>query len=207
MNSTDMRPQEQAVLRAVQDGAFCVEVPFLTQAEVIAEVNELTGVLGAKWRVLGSELNAPTLQNWLKRDIFKPASETPGIRNRLYATVDVMALAVVSCISRFGLPLEVASCTAMQFLEVLKQTDDWASEAHNLLAVRMVQDGYGVTTPDFSQKPEPVQVQKFFKKHNTGMALFIDWKLIANLAIALCRERWKAKATRFLEKAKALRQT
>jgi len=206
-----MRPQAEAILEAVlgakKDGAFQMQAPFLSQAETIRAVNVVTAFLGGRYLVQGSELTPTVLKNWLNRGLFRPHRETPGIRNRLYSTADVIKLVAMLQAVQFGLPLHIASDIAEKLPELVADPDwdgDLNSESHRLVAVRMVKDGYHITLPDFKKTANPLVVHEFLKKHNVGMALFFDWKLITSAAIAECRDRrWRDKANRLRDEIEA----
>jgi hypothetical protein len=197
-----MRPQEQAIRDAMSGGAFRVDVPFLTTAEVLELVPVAISLLGGPG-VHKAGFNATTLKNWLNRDIFLPHNRNEELRNYLYGTIDVAILATIQHLSDFGLPLIVAADVARNLPKLLSSVDTLEFDpADSLLFVRMVEDGYVTTVPDFGNK-KSADLQRYMAKHHVPTVLAFDWKRAIEVSICVCQDRWKTKAEALAGKMQA----
>jgi hypothetical protein len=210
-----MREQEKALIEAMRDSVFRIEVPFLTNAEVVKEVQAAAGLLGGPLGVKGA-FQATTLKNWQNRGYFEPYKRVPGLRNQLFSTIDLISLVTIQHLVESFLTVEIAAHVATAVVNVL---DDplcdlnLKSDDHSLIFVsrppktRIIgdrppspyTDEFVINTPDFEQTRDR-NVQSYARSKEIGSVLAINWKYIATIAVTCGERAWKEKADRFMKK-------
>ena len=178
--------KRQAFERHASKGVVDVNVPFMSNADVVAAMS------GPVAQLCGVDLKFKddTLKNMRRRRLFKPYVKSEG-RNELYSVLDVMRLATMYHESAaFGIPLEVASEIGKAAVEAFKAEDPvnirFPTTQDALIFVYRSGEEFLIQSP-------PVNVE---------LALYIpschlvNWKEMWSTALHISTETWWSKAAK-----------
>jgi hypothetical protein len=193
-----MRDQQRLlrdILGAKDGGALKIDAPFLTFAELLGCVREISKHLYGG----SDEISPHTVQGWFKAGIVTEHNKNRTTRNRLYCGLDLIRVASVVYLTQTS-HLSAKTAGVIADVAVTEVDTHFQRVALTEPNLEIVPADYIVAvTKDGGWKIFCTDDLKFFNAHLkiSGLCILFNYNLLAAFSIPILNDKWIEKATWF----------